>query len=309
MEPEPASPNHDGHSEFTIPPIHLLSSDRTESSNIDSPPEGGEPLQLANPQLSPTHSQIPWRDNNRVFRRYKISVRKLEKSLKHRRHDWESFHVPPLDCDSDRISFSGLRAAVDALLDARSKSFTTQSHYRKVRRVIDKAFAILAPAIKNLLQMAKDGANVHPDLYSTHNEDPALESIWLTIWGTSVVDDGLLSTNRLSNTQIAEREIARRKDIEQQLDYISHQLGQLEIIERLPISGVKTDPLFNRAVDVLTAIYEYLAVHIRHESGRFGFIGIEPSNFTLNQQEIWRQSLSGPLKHASTSVKTCIPES
>lgn len=57
------------------------------------------------------------------------------------------------------------------------------------------------------------------------------------------------------------------------LDYISRQLEGLEIIERLPEAGVKTEQLVNRALDVLSASLNYLSVHIGHESGRLGILG------------------------------------
>jgi len=46
------------------------------------------------------------------------------------------------------------------------------------------------------------------------------------------------------------------------LDYISHQLGLLEIINRIPDIGVQPDGLVNRTVDVFSASLMYLAVHI-----------------------------------------------
>lgn len=56
------------------------------------------------------------------------------------------------------------------------------------------------------------------------------------------------------------------------LDYISQQLGQLEIIKSLPEAGVPPDQLVNRSLDVLSAAIDYLAVHIRRESARLGII-------------------------------------
>lgn len=57
------------------------------------------------------------------------------------------------------------------------------------------------------------------------------------------------------------------------LDYISRQLGQLDIVQRLPDTGVPSDQLVNRAMDVLSASLKYLAVHIDRESARLGIIG------------------------------------
>jgi hypothetical protein len=57
------------------------------------------------------------------------------------------------------------------------------------------------------------------------------------------------------------------------LDYISRQLGQLDIVQKLPDAGVPSDQLANRAMDVLSASLKYLAVHIHRESARLGIIG------------------------------------
>jgi hypothetical protein len=61
--------------------------------------------------------------------------------------------------------------------------------------------------------------------------------------------------------------------INKKLDYISRKLGQLEIIKQLPDQGIEYDQLVNRAIDVISASFNYLAVHIRHEARRLGVIG------------------------------------
>jgi hypothetical protein len=64
-----------------------------------------------------------------------------------------------------------------------------------------------------------------------------------------------------------------RKEVEKKLEYISRELGQLEIIQRLPEIGVQTNQIANRAMGVLSGALRYLAIHIRHESARLGIIG------------------------------------
>ena len=73
--------------------------------------------------------------------------------------------------------------------------------------------------------------------------------------------------------QIADRELAQRKDVEEKLDYISRQLRLLEIMNRLPDAGVQPDVLVNRSADVFSVSLMYLAVHIRHESNQLGVLG------------------------------------
>lgn len=63
-------------------------------------------------------------------------------------------------------------------------------------------------------------------------------------------------------------------ETETQLDYISRQLEQLRIVERLPQSDVSAQALINSAMDVQSAVMNYIAVQIRHQSTAFGIVGI-----------------------------------
>ena len=75
--------------------------------------------------------------------------------------------------------------------------------------------------------------------------------------------------------QVADRELSRREAVEKMLDYISRQLGQLEIIKKVP-SGFRPDQLINRAMDVLSSAFCYLDAHICREANRLGIIGKTP---------------------------------
>jgi hypothetical protein len=77
----------------------------------------------------------------------------------------------------------------------------------------------------------------------------------------------------ISNKQAANREIARKAEIEEKLDYIARRLNQLKVIAQLPSTISPTDDVVNRAMDVRTASLKYIAVHIRHESQYFGIAG------------------------------------
>lgn len=73
--------------------------------------------------------------------------------------------------------------------------------------------------------------------------------------------------------QIADRVIARSGEIEEMLDYMYRQLGQLEIVavDDLLEIVVPSKALLNRSLDVKSAALLYLSVHIRHEGN--GIIG------------------------------------
>lgn len=57
------------------------------------------------------------------------------------------------------------------------------------------------------------------------------------------------------------------------LDYISRQLRALEILERLPDTGVEAEQLINRGMDVLSTSLNYISAHIRRESEHLGILG------------------------------------
>ena len=61
--------------------------------------------------------------------------------------------------------------------------------------------------------------------------------------------------------------------MEEKFEYISRQLGQLVIINRLPETKVQSDQVVNRAMDVLSAALTYIAVHVKHESNLLGILG------------------------------------
>jgi hypothetical protein len=75
---------------------------------------------------------------------------------------------------------------------------------------------------------------------------------------------------------MADREITRKGEIEDMLDYMYRQLGQLEIVagDDLPNTVIPSKALQNRSMDVKSAALAYLSVHIRHEGGRLGIIGM-----------------------------------
>jgi hypothetical protein len=75
-------------------------------------------------------------------------------------------------------------------------------------------------------------------------------------------------------SKIADQEVSRKELIQKNMEYICRQLGQLNVVEDLPdTNDDQPKQLTNRATDVLSASLNYLAVHIRRDSGRFGVVG------------------------------------
>jgi len=62
--------------------------------------------------------------------------------------------------------------------------------------------------------------------------------------------------------------------VQSKVEYICRKLTELKIIEDLPNANIPTEHLTNRATDVLSSALTYLALHIRHEPGSSGVVGI-----------------------------------
>lgn len=86
--------------------------------------------------------------------------------------------------------------------------------------------------------------------------------------------------------QIADREISRKAEIDEMLDYIHRQLGQLKVIDEIPDSDVPSIALINRALDVKSCTLNFLAIHIRRENSRLGTVGMALHSWT-DSREYW----------------------
>jgi hypothetical protein len=69
--------------------------------------------------------------------------------------------------------------------------------------------------------------------------------------------------------------------VQNKVEYISLQLGQLSVIENLPDANIEPNQLINRATDVLSTALTYLAVHIGREPRFLGVLGRLPSRALL----------------------------
>ena len=63
--------------------------------------------------------------------------------------------------------------------------------------------------------------------------------------------------------------------INKRLDWISRQLGLLEITKQIPVgTDVDSIQIRNRAMDVLSSTLIFLEVNISHEMGKLRILGI-----------------------------------
>ena len=77
--------------------------------------------------------------------------------------------------------------------------------------------------------------------------------------------------------QIAEKEIARKRELNATLEHLSKQFAHLELVNVLPDDLEQRDFIVNRALDVRSASMMYLAISIRHDATPLGTPGKFPS--------------------------------
>ena len=71
-----------------------------------------------------------------------------------------------------------------------------------------------------------------------------------------------------------DKEIGRKYEIAKTLDYLSRQLGQLDVVNDLPHDFDRRDVVINCAMDVRSAAMLYLASQINHDITPFGTVGM-----------------------------------
>lgn len=104
-------------------------------------------------------------------------------------------------------------------------------------------------------------------------------------------DGGFHFTMSVLILQIADREVARKAAVQRNIDYICRQLELLNVVGEFPAADLQAEPVTNRATDVLSSAMNYLAVHIRHEPGSLGVLGILPPFMCLSFQQLTSEKL------------------
>ena len=66
------------------------------------------------------------------------------------------------------------------------------------------------------------------------------------------------------------------------MDYLCHQLGQLDIANDLPENFDQREVVINRAMDVRSACMLYLASQIHHDATSFGTMGTPYTAYILS---------------------------
>jgi hypothetical protein len=72
-----------------------------------------------------------------------------------------------------------------------------------------------------------------------------------------------------------DKELTRKEELTKSLDYICHQVGQLEVVDAIPPDLEQLDIVINRAIDVRSAAMRYLASQIQHDATKLGTTGTD----------------------------------
>ena len=102
---------------------------------------------------------------------------------------------------------------------------------------------------------------------------PLLNPYGLLVGGLLLLIKVFFSNAHVLLTQIADNEIARKKNLDASLDYICQQLEQLSLVDVLPHDLKQREFIISRAMDVRSASMLFLAVNICHDSAPLGIPG------------------------------------
>ena len=147
---------------------------------------------------------------------------------------------------------------------------------------------MIFPLTRNLLLVTKDVQSVCSDFgfgsVVDLSPDSAVKSLWADLWESPPPDHRMLMHMITLMIQIANRELTRRAEIETALDYISRELARVKVAGKFVAGGADCLGLGYRAMDIRSAVLNFLAIHIRRHSNAFGIIG-NVHNTTLSADE------------------------
>ena len=70
-----------------------------------------------------------------------------------------------------------------------------------------------------------------------------------------------------------DKELTRKDELSESLEYICHQVGQLAVVDVIPPNLEQVVVVVNRAIDVRSAAMRYLAYQIQRDRNRLGIAG------------------------------------
>jgi hypothetical protein len=102
-------------------------------------------------------------DRERTELRYKDAVERLQKSLKHRPANWETFQIsslPNIITNSNTDHLCYLQAEINKILESHKNSVKNANILSKGKSIVERTFKALSPFAKNILIVAKEGQSV-----------------------------------------------------------------------------------------------------------------------------------------------------
>jgi hypothetical protein len=132
------------------------------NSGTENTLRGAAATRLDNAQLTNDVGASEDPDTKRTLHRYEKAKQQIRESLKFCRNEWGSFIFPEVDTLSEQEELSALLNAIDKVLDRRSQkdSVMNPTKWEKCKKVVANIFTATSPFAKNLLTIAKEGAQI-----------------------------------------------------------------------------------------------------------------------------------------------------
>jgi hypothetical protein len=124
------------------------------------------------------------------------------------------------------------------------------------------------------------------------------------VWWPTFTDHCEFLLRSFLMTQIADKEIGRKEELERTLEYISQQFAQLETVNFLPDDLEQREFVINRAMDVRSASMIYLALSIHHDETSLGTAGTEFLLYLLKLHKVIKTFFLGDAEIIDS--KTCL---
>lgn len=207
-------------------------------------------------------------DSERTQRRYQAAVLRLKEALDNRPPSWDSLNDVTENDDTSK-----LRNAIEKRLSAPVNS--TSTIWSKGRKLFEQVFVLIFPLMKNILLVTKEGQSVGPQPTMPKCVlDSFFEPMRLDLWGNFTPHHSTCVLPPVSDFKVASQELTRKEELEKTLDYISRELARVNFTTKITGQEIESIGLVHRAMDVRSAVINYIAVQICRETKRFGIIGV-----------------------------------
>jgi len=98
-------------------------------------------------------TNVAFGDRERTEKRHTEATNRLEEALTLRNIKWETFHIPDLRFTNSE-SFPKLQQEIEKMLNAPKIPITDQTHWSKIKDMMERMFTAISPFSKHFLTVA-----------------------------------------------------------------------------------------------------------------------------------------------------------